>query len=437
MKVLQLFNNREISIIIWLGIGLAFFLMKSEVRKSVIDLIKSFFQKTIILSYLIAVAYTFIGVFLLYKFGFWTTSQIKDTLIWSFITVMSTLFSMNEVRDNKKYFKEAALENVKWTIVIEFITGLYTFSLITELILVPVALVLGATKAYAERDEKYAAVKKILDWFLFLMGLVILIHTIHQIRIHIKEFASYDTLRDFVLSPLLALWFLPYIYVMSLYMTYEEYFITMQMRIEDKKLLKFAKHQALLKFNFDTKSFKRWKDRIYIGNFGSKADVINSIKEMRRLQAIEKNPPPVDPMLGWSPYKAKDFLVNKSIKTDFYNKYEDNWMASSRYFKLNDTYSANTISYYIEGNEKVVKKLDLFLNVNKYETEQNAIQIFLECATLLHQRATDTELPTKIKDAILTGRHIIIKKNNIELSVSKDIWSNDYKYTINFLITHK
>lgn len=436
-SITELFNNREIAVAVWLIIGLALAVINSNIRGSLKSLIVQFFHFKILVLYLLAVAYTFLGVYLFSKCNVWTTAQLKDTILWCIFTIPSTMLKLNRSREDKNYFKNAAKENFKLSVIIEFITGVYTFSLSVELILIPLAILIGVMQAVAGKQEKYVAVQKALSKILVLFGLFIVGYTIYEITIHVHQFASYETLRDFLLSPMLVLWFLPFIYLMSLYITYEIYFITMQSRIMDKRLLAFAKWQALFRFNIDTRGFERWKNRLFIGSINTKDDIRASIKEIKRLQKVEGNPPEISYEFGWSPYAAKDFLKDKGIDTRYYtNVYENEWSASSDYTKLEDSFMSNTICYYIQGTETVTKNLHLVLNMNNLMLEDSAIKTFSEYAMVLYLAATNTQLPKNVGQAILKKKHVELYIGKVKLITRKDDWINQNNYSLLFYIQH-
>ncbi len=437
-ELIRMFNNREIAIAAWSLILLAWLITKPGTRKSLKSFIEEFFHYKILIPYLLAVSYTFLGVYFFSKFNAWTISQLKDTITWCIFAIISTMLNLNKVRDEKNYFKDALKENFKLSVVIEFIIGIYTFSLPIEFILVPSVVLTAGLKVISKNQSKYAQVENFFSILLILFGFITVGYTIYEISTHIRQFASYGTLRDFILSPMLALWFLPFIYLMSLYMTYESYFITMQFRIKDRRLLSIAKWQALIRFNTDTKGFERWKNQLFIGKVSSKKDIIDSIEKIKRLQKTEKNPPKVDSELGWSPYIAKDFLLNKGISTRFYmNTYESEWSASSNYTKLDDDFNANTVNYYVQGTETMARQLHLVLDVKNVKKENEAIKKFLELADTLYFAATKHKLPESISKATLKTKNVELKIGKITLIVEKHGWVNQSNYSLLFYVDHE
>ena len=433
--IIEIFNNREIATAIWLVIFSIWKITKLNIRKSTKKLAQQFFQYKIFIPYLLAVLYTTLGVYTLSKFDLWTKAQLKDTILWSALALISALFTLKKVNENKNFLRDAINEIFKFSIIIEFISGVYTFSLPLELMIVPCLGLIGSMQVFEGKAEKYSLTQKVLSGMLVCFGVLTIGHTIYKISIDINHFASFDTLRDFILSPFLALWILPFIYVISIYMIFEVYFILLKSHIKDKKLLRFAKWQALLNFSIDTTGLERWKNYLFIRGIDTKTDIINAVKEIKRLQKVEKNPPEVNCEVGWSPYAAKDFLISKGIDTKYYtNTYESDWSASSNYIKLDDDIIGNSISYYIEGNETIAKKLHLVLDINNSSNAEGAINKFAEYSKDLYLIATTKPLLNNVYKAILIKKNVEIQVGRDRLIVKKEDWLVQNKYSLMFYI---
>ena len=153
-------------------------------------------------------------------------SPIGATAIQSSLQLYS---SINKVK-NWVYFKEVIRDTLKWTIILEFITNFYTFSLLFEFFLIPFIIFIGSLIAYSEAFEykltnsgqKVAPfLKKILSYIgILILGFVIF-KTINQT----KDLLTYENLMSFLLPLLFTLSFLPFIYFIALYAGYENLWI--------------------------------------------------------------------------------------------------------------------------------------------------------------------------------------------------------------------
>ena len=133
----QIFNNRELSIIIWLILFFLFAFTKNGVPKSFGKLISVFFGEHVFSVVLIMIIYVELIILALALIGFWDLSLLKDTILWTAFVGFLLLMKTDKINSEKNYLKTIILDSFKGVIIIEFIANFYSFSLITELILIP------------------------------------------------------------------------------------------------------------------------------------------------------------------------------------------------------------------------------------------------------------------------------------------------------------
>lgn len=430
-------NNRETAIAIYAIIALSSAIFISKIRNSIFSLFRSFFQLKILATNILAILYSSLGILILHFLNLWTFEQIKEALLWILFPLIKTMINISEVRKNKNYFQEAIYENFKITIFLEFIINFYSFSLLIEMIINPIILILAIIFTTSTLNKKYALLTKVSKFIISFITILIITITITQITKHFHEFATIKTLREFITAPFLAIWILPFIYLMSVYMQYESAFILLQFDLPDLKLRKNAKWQTLLKFNFNLEGLERWNTYLNLIKIKNETDISASINEIKRLQKIEKNPPIIDDKMGWSPYLAKDFLKDLGISTNFYqNYYENEWTASSNYIKVTESdFNPNTIAFYVYGDEKIAKKLELILDINSNQNNVRAIELFCMYIQYLFLKALGEKLPVNVIRSLRKKKTLQIIHSQYHISITKDIWQKD-KFTLGFIIEH-
>ncbi|PSR55778.1 hypothetical protein AHMF7605_20875 [Adhaeribacter arboris] len=428
-------NNRELAGLIWIGIFIAWVMMRPETRKNVPGLFKAAFQSKLSIIYGIMAAYTAIVVFLLYRIELWNSSQIKNTILW-FLTV--GLVSLNDITKHNQvnFFKKTASDVLSLTAILQFITGVYTFSFITEFTLIPFAVLIGCMIAMAERKPEHVSVRKLLKGMLALAGLYTISFTIYKIATDFQTFANRGTLNDFLIPGALSFLFLPLMYLLSLYAARENTFIGLG-NVLSPSLLRLAKWYTLRYFVFNKDDLQRWQRYIFVKKIESKTDLRCSIKFIKQLKKIEKNPPSVPIEMGWSLYIAKEALTTEGIKTGQYlPNFNEEWSASSTYLKIDDDLLANNIAYYIEGNSRVAVRLKLVLNVNDPAKANNAHTKMVGCAKLLYRFAMNQDIPKTILDALSTGKRKELQIGDKCILVYKNNWSEHKMqgYSLKFTI---
>jgi len=273
------FNNREISLAIWLFFLLVAFLSKKEIRASALKVIKVFFGKKIFTIYLIMTAYVILLIYLLYEIKFWNSALLKETIFWYFGIAFVSLVNANKVNQDEKYFKNIFKDNLKLIVILEFITTLYSFSLIVELFLDPLLLLIAMLSAFTEVYKKeYYRVKKVIDSIFSLIGVLILVFTLYKIITDIYGLVNVINLTSFLLPPILTLLFIPFIYFFALLMSYEIFFVRLKFFIKNKYELNYAKWKIFTSFHFRLRQLNKFSKEYYQLNEECNNDIKKTIK---------------------------------------------------------------------------------------------------------------------------------------------------------------
>lgn len=376
-------------------------------------------------------------VFILAMLGLWDISQLKATIYWSFSVGALTLFRISKISKEEANFTDAIRDNFRVIVVVEFVVVFYTFNLLVELIIVPVGVIIGMMLPLAEENEEHRVVEKFLTGLMTVFGIFMLGYAIFRIFLEPTDFFNDQTFKDFYLPPLLSILFLPYVYAMVVYISYENAFSGLRFRIKDEKLRTYAKREACLAFRTDTTSLKRWAHTLPSGQIKGRDDIDASILELRTLQARAAAPEYVPFEEGWSPYKAKDFLKESGLQTDFYTKILDGldeWSASSSHLNLGRGVLHNYIWFHVRGNEFAATSLELFLEINDRETVELACDKLKELGGLLFDKALNHSCPKVIENALLDGsRKEVAIRGKIAKVIRKD-WPVGQSSTIKLVI---
>jgi hypothetical protein len=306
--------------------------------------------------------------------------------------------------------------------IIQFIVGVYAFPLLVEVILVPILVLIGAMTAIIDSDKKYTQVKILLEYLLFSFGLIVIIYTIYMLNTNFGEITKEKTLYDFIVPPLLTILYLPFIFFMMVYSTYEQVVVRLRFSIKSNLLRYAALAYAILIFNVRINLLERWSSHIARENVNSHNDLINSFKHIFKVRRAEDNPIDVPINDGWSPYKAKSFLSKEGLETGYYNKSLEEWYASSPMVELGEGIMPDNIAYYIEGTEKIASTLKIKLNINDSSRSNVSQKKLLEVSSVLCQTSLNRELSDSIVNAILHAEPHTEALGNKIVSLQKEIW---------------
>ena len=411
-------STREIALLIWFCAVALFSFIHPSTRPSVLHLVRVVLQRQVVV--VIALLYAYMGVVVwgLSLVSIWDWGQFKNTLIWSIAVGMASLFRINEIEDEPHFFRKWILDQLKVIAVVEFIIAYYTFPLLIELLLFPILFVIACTITMGERQEKHHRAASFLSGVLAIFGLTLIAYAIYMIVIDFQSFASFRTVQDFYTPIVLSFAFVPFIFVIYIYSSYQRVFGILGISIKDVRLRRYAKFRSALAFGLNVGALRCWQRNIGIHKPSNKDDIRNAIREVKNGRRRERKSNLVPTEQGWNPYVAKDFLVEHGLRIQEYGRVFDEWFASSVPLKVGGKWVANSLTYYVSGNEFAAERLTLNLAVFNPEISDESDQRFWEIANVLLQKALSKaiQLPNGDDNIIVEAGH--------RIKVEKTIWPN-------------
>jgi hypothetical protein len=423
----DIFSNREIAIVIWAVICSTYIFTSTKMigaRKSVKNIISSFFVWPIMKSVSLMLVYLGCMIYVLFDFGLWDFHQTKNTLIWFFSVAFMSLFSMESIKKDRRFFKHAVLDNLKLLAIIAFIIGVYPFSIIVELVLVPVFVIIGIMLAIAESDTKYLQVQKVLNNIIAMIGLTIVAYAMYMLATEFSGIAQEKFIYDFITPPLLTLLFIPFIFFMMVYSSYETVFARLKFFIKKPRLRLVAKIHAIFIFNFRIELLEKWVSSLAFVDRDSYEEIRDSYRQIFIAKELEESSKDINKNEGWSPCVAKNFLLSEGLETGDYHRSFDGWSAHSPMIEIGEGSIPDNLTYYSDGNGSSVKSLKIKLNVNDKRGAKQAHISLLHAAQLLYQSATKLDLPDQIKESIVNGMPTKARTENCSVALKKEAWPN-------------
>lgn len=247
-SIMTIFTTRELSLLLWGVITLVTLLFIKNVRQSSKQLFKALFVKQIMAVLILLIGFITLVIFSFYKVHLWDKSLLKDTLFWFFGVALVLSYKSNGANDFT-FFKEIVKDSIKWTIILEFLINFYTFSLLTELLLMPTMVIIILLQTVSEMDKKNEPVTKLLKNVTAILGLIMLSYVSY------KTFTNYNVLLDlnnlfsFLLPIILTIIVLPFIYSLALYTNYETLFVRIRFMAKENVIRGRLKKEILLVAN--------------------------------------------------------------------------------------------------------------------------------------------------------------------------------------------
>mgnify|MGYP000658385388 FL=1 len=401
-----IFSTREIAAIFWLVVFCIYILINKEIRKAAYRVIIALGNKYVVFAILSLFVYTsLITYFPLYVCGAWDGSMIKDTCIWFLFTALSLLFNVNKARDFT-FFKRIITDNIKVIIIVEFLFNFYTFSLVVELIMLPILTFLIIVQTYAEiyqqQEPKYKATTSYIKKILSLIGYGIFIYVIWMA---IKDYGNLlliYNVKILLLPIFLTLLSIPCFYIVALILEYDSVLTSIKHIWRDNPSVAKDMNKATKRYaNINLKSLSRiWKyHALYDPAKDSVSDYIKRI--------LQKSQYTIGRTARLSIFNDIKTVIKRLSKNGIgefgdWNCFEGNeYSAITDYFLIKNSslYMPNNLAYYITGKKDYIEKIELVLNINYQQDKEMAMAKFKDI-TLLTCKSLSINCPQDLVDAM-------------------------------------
>lgn len=274
-------DNREISVVVWLGLFLMWAFSMKEVRKSIVTIVKAALAWKIVLCVSMVAAYVAMVVLALRTVGLWDMGSLKATVLWTLTVAVAMVFEVGLTMDHERYFQKAVRDGFKISVILEFITNLYVLSLPFEMLLIPTATILACMLVFAESKDEFKPMRAPLNCILALIGLGLLAYAAHRVYTDFQSFAQLSTLTEFLLPILLTVVFLPFLYILATVVSYENVFVRLRFLMNNPELRRFTRGQLLRNFGLNFRDLNLWTKRFVYDRPCTREDVLTSIQNVR------------------------------------------------------------------------------------------------------------------------------------------------------------
>lgn len=218
--MLSLFSSREIAIGFYLFLIGVWIMAQEKTRNGAIQVLKAACNRKLAVPFVLLLLYACALVLGVSHFWFWKCYYIKDIVVWVLFVGVPLCYKAIDHK-NGHYFRDSVFSNLRFTALVEFLSGTFTFSLIAELIIQPVVAFLFLLQEVSKRDEKYSSVAKLISSILSVGGLWLLYATLKKAIEEYSQLNTTDLLVSFCIPLLFSLLYLPAALFLALYAKYE------------------------------------------------------------------------------------------------------------------------------------------------------------------------------------------------------------------------
>lgn len=248
---MDIFSTRELATAFWIGailiaVGMAIVTNK-KIRQGFIGVLKCFFNRK--LRKLWEIYFLYIGIITLMfsRSPIWKNIYLKDIILWTLFSGLTICMNAVAGEADEKYISKVLKDNIRFTVVTEFLLSTFTFSFWVELIIIPITTVIVLFDTVAEHKSDAIAVHKLLQDVMAFAGLCVILQTVRVGILEYRELNVINTLVSFFIPIVYLLLVTPLEYAFELYSKYEMLFIQMHFKEPRDKKVKRKRHLKVIK----------------------------------------------------------------------------------------------------------------------------------------------------------------------------------------------
>lgn len=252
---MDIFSTRELATAFWVGailiaVGMAIVTNK-KIRQGFIGVLKCFFNRK--LRKLWEIYFLYIGIItLMFSLMFsrspiWKNIYLKDIVLWTLFSGLTICMNAVAGEADEKYISKVLKDNIRFTVVTEFLLSTFTFSFWVELIIIPITTVIVLFDTVAEHKSDAIAVHKLLQDVMAFAGLCVILQTVRVGILEYRELNVINTLVSFFIPIVYLLLVTPLEYAFELYSKYEMLFIQMHFKEPSDKRARRKRHLKVIK----------------------------------------------------------------------------------------------------------------------------------------------------------------------------------------------
>ena len=232
----NILTTREQATLIWILVVLIlFYVFSKRIRKisnKAMDSIeKTLFRKKFLIWLGSIISSILLSSILLYiilnNFDIWDTYLIKIIIGWTIVSGIILSFEANSIFKNKQNLQSILLKNVTllaWaTSLIIFVFNLHPFNLWIELIIVPLGVFLMIFEIVARKQ--HLVIHKIVVIIIAVLTTLIFSFSLYKLIVDYTTILTTNNIVQFFVPTLSTILYLPFLYLMALFMSYEKLFI--------------------------------------------------------------------------------------------------------------------------------------------------------------------------------------------------------------------
>lgn len=229
-------SNRDLASITIIGVFSIYFMSFKSIRQGTFQIIKTTLSPKIIIPYSLQILCIIFACYILHLVGMWRTEYLKDVIYYS-VAAFPLLWQVIKF-SSQQDFSNLLLKQVKFSALMSAYLNIYTFGYIAELVLQTFFVVSVFITLEIQRNQKNVSSIKLLgciDKSKVILGIGIFIFVLYKTFTQSTILIMEGFLQSVALPIILTIAIIPYLYLVTIYSTYEVWFVRLYWSVGKNK----------------------------------------------------------------------------------------------------------------------------------------------------------------------------------------------------------
>ncbi len=250
----MILTSRELAGILWLCIFAAWAGSLKGVRRSIGPLLKALFSPKLLVLFSVIIGYNVAVIWGLWRVGYWTPAMLYDTVLFIAIGGIgaASKAATRGITYDRAFLVRTVLVNLELTALVAFLSDFFPFSFLVEfLVVIPLMTLLAMLIVVAEHRKGAEQVHRVLTWIQGFVGMLLLGYLAWRVVTGFTQLMHPAVLFELALPVIMSVLFVPVLFLVCTVFAYEDAFLVVSFKSEDKRLSRWKRLRLFLRFGLN------------------------------------------------------------------------------------------------------------------------------------------------------------------------------------------
>jgi hypothetical protein len=218
-------NDRQLAVLIWLGVAAVLMLLNHDLRRSLHSVIRSLLAGKVTIVFVMMTLWVAGELLLARRLSWWDTGMTTSTAFWFVGSGFVLFINTPKAAEEEHFFRRSFLTAIKLSVFLGVFMNLFVLNLPAELVLQLVLFFLFAMSAVASHKDEFKQVKTLVDALIGIALAGLVIYEVATVASDWSTISHSGLVWQFFLPVWLTLGLLPFIFLAGVYSEYELAFL--------------------------------------------------------------------------------------------------------------------------------------------------------------------------------------------------------------------